>query len=96
MVLAETIQGGVRRGVCTSDTPAEACCVAGRSLTLIGRRASMGGSVVNTDWPHAIDAGDSPSGGVWITFIRQDLEDSKSIIRLLCSAAGTLRRLIDF
>ena len=69
VVLVETIHGGVRRGVCTSDTPAEACPVAGRSLTLIGRRASLGGSVVNADWLHAIDAGDSPSGGVWIAFL---------------------------
>ena len=80
VVLEETIHGGVQRGVCTSDTPAEACPVAGRSLALIGRWASLGGSAVNADWPHAIAAGDSPSSGVWIAFMRQDLEDSKSIV----------------
>ena len=50
VVLEETIHGGVRRGVCTSDIPAASCPVAGRSLTLIGRWASLGGSVVNADW----------------------------------------------
>ena len=80
VMLEETTHGGGRRGVCTSDTPAEACPVAGHSLALIGRRALVGGSAVNADWPHAIDAGDSPSSGVWIAFIRQDLEDSKSIV----------------
>ena len=41
MMFGETMYGGVRRGVCTSDTPPEACSVAGCLLALIGRRASV-------------------------------------------------------
>ena len=80
MKLGKTIYGGVRRGVCTSDTPLEDCSVAGCSLTLIGHRASVGGSVGPADWPHMLGAVDKPPGGVWIGFIRQALEDSKSIV----------------
>ena len=40
--------GGV---CCTSDTPPEACSAAGFSLSLIGHRASVGGSVGLADWP---------------------------------------------
>ena len=80
MMLGKTLYGGVRRGVCTSDTPPEACSVAGCSLALIGRRASVGGSVGPADWPRVLGAVDKPPGGVWIGFIRQALEDSKSIV----------------
>ena len=80
MMLGKTMYGGVRRGVCTSDTPPEACSVAGCSLALIGRRASVGGSVGPADWPRVLGAVDKPPGGVWIGFIRQALEDSKSIV----------------
>ena len=80
MMLGKTMYGGVRRGVCTSDTPPEACSVAGCSLTLIGRRASVGGLVGPADWPGVLGAVDKPPGGIWIGFIRQALEDSKSIV----------------
>ena len=40
--------------------------------------------------PHAIAAGDSPSGGVWIAFIKQDLEDSKSIVPVPVTGSLTL------
>ena len=80
MKLGKTMYSGVRRGVCTSDTPPEDCSVAGCSLALIDRRASVGGSVGPADWPHVLGAVDKPPGRVWIGFIRQALEDSKSIV----------------
>ena len=80
MKLGKTMYSGVRRGVCTSDTLPEACSVAECSLTLIGRRASVGGSVGPADWPRVLGAVDKPPGGVWIGFIRQALDDSKSIV----------------
>ena len=80
MMLGKTMYGGVRRGVCTSDTPPEACSVAGCSLALIGRRAFVGGSVGPANWPRVLGAVDKLPGGVWIGFIRQALEDSKSIV----------------
>ena len=104
MKLGNTMHSGVRRGVCTSDTPPEDCSMAGCSLTLIGRRASVGGSVGPADWPRVLGAVDKPPGGVWIGSIRQALEDSKSIVFVpvtghlflpLCSAAGTPILLID-
>ena len=76
MMLSETMYAGGRRRVCTSDTPPEACSVAGFSLALIGRRGSVGGSVGLADWPRVLGAVDKPPGGVWIDFIRQALEDS--------------------
>ena len=52
----------------------------GLSQALIGRRASVGGSVGLADWPRVLGAVDKPPGGVWIDFIRQALEDSQSIV----------------
>ena len=87
--------------MCTIDTPPETCSAAGFSLSLIGRRASVGGSVGLADWPCVLGAVDRPPGGVWIDFIRQALEDSQSIVAapvtgslvslflVSCSAAGT-------
>ena len=60
MMLSKTIYGGRRRGVCTSDTPPEACSAAGFSLSLIGRRASVGGSGGLADWPRVLGAVDRP------------------------------------
>ena len=54
--------------------------MAGCSLALIDLRASVGGSVGPADWPRVLGAVDKPPGGVWIGFIRQALQDSKSII----------------
>ena len=79
-MLSEIMYGGGRRGVCISDTPPEACSAAGFSLSLIGRRASVGGSVGLADWPRVLGAVDRPPGGVWIDFIRQALEDKQSIV----------------
>ena len=64
MMLSETMYGGGWRGVCTSDTPPEACSTVGFSLSLIGRRASVGGSVGLADWPRVLGAVDRPPGGV--------------------------------
>ena len=50
------------------------------ALSLIGRRASVGGLVGLADWPRVLGAVDRPPGGVWIDFIRQVLEDSQSIV----------------
>ena len=38
------------------------------------------GSVGLVDWPRVLGVVDKPSGGVWIDFIRQALEDSQSIV----------------
>ena len=54
--------------------------MAGFSLALIGRWASVGGSVGLADWTRVLGAVDKPPGGVWIDFIRQALEDSQSIV----------------
>ena len=80
MMLSKTMYAGGRRRVCTSDTPLEASSVAGFSLALIGRRASVGGSVGLADWPRVLSVVDKPPGRVWIDFIRQALEDSQSIV----------------
>ena len=77
MMFSKTMYAGGRRCVCTSDTPPEACSVAGFSLALIGRRASVGGSVGLADWPCVLGAVDKPPGGVWIHCIRQALEESQ-------------------
>ena len=62
MMLSKTMYGGGQRCVCTSDTPSEACSVAGLSLTMIGRRASVCGMVGLPDWPRVLGAVNKPSG----------------------------------
>ena len=71
---------------------------AGRnSLALIGRRASVGGSVSHDDWSRVIGAVDTSPGGVWIDYIRQALGDSQSIVAapvtgsLVCSILFSCR-----
>ena len=66
--------------MCVPVIHRRACSLAGFSLALIGRRASVGGSVGLADWPCVLGAVDKPPGGVWIDFIRQPLEDSQSIV----------------
>ena len=102
MMLSKTMYAGGRRRGCTSDTPPEACSVAGFSLALIGRRAAVG-PLWAVRWalligPRVLGAVDKPPGGVWIDFIRQALEDSQSIVAVpvtgslvshtLCSCQG--------
>ena len=64
MLLRKTMYCGGRRGVCTSDTPPAAYPAAGFSLALIGRRASVGGSVGLADSPRVLGVVDNPPGGV--------------------------------
>ena len=65
-----------RRDVCISDTPPATHAGKWFSLTLIGRRASVGGPAGLADWPCALGAVDNPPGGVWIDFIRRTVDDS--------------------
>ena len=76
----------------------------GDSLTLIGRRASVGGSEGLADWPCMLGVVDNPPGGVWIDFIGHTVGDSQSIVVvpvtghllfLRYSAAGTQILVID-
>ena len=80
ILFRETMYDSGRRCVRTSDTPPAAHPAAGRLLALIGRRASVGGSVGRADWPRSLGTVDNPPGGVWIAFIRRTLEDSQSIV----------------
>ena len=55
-------------------------CSAGRNLRpLIGCRASGGGSGGHTELARVIGAVDTPAGGVWITYIKQDLRASQLV-----------------
>ena len=73
----------------------------GFSPTLIGRRASVGGSEGLADWPCALGTVDNPLGGVWIDFIRRTVGDSHSIVAVpvtgsLVSPTLFSRRDADF
>ena len=50
------------------------------SPTVIGRRASVGGSAAPADWPCVLGLADSPPGGIWIGFIRRTVEHRQSIV----------------
>ena len=80
LMLNKRLYAGGRRRVCTRGTPPEACPAGGKSLALIGHRASVGGSVSHADWSRVIGAVDTSPGGVWIDYIRQALGDSQSIV----------------
>ena len=80
ILLHKTMDGGGRRDVWISDTPPVTHAVKGFSLALIGRWASVGGSVVLADWSCLLGMVDNPPGGVWIDFIRRTVEDSQSIV----------------
>ena len=79
-LLYKTMNDGGRRDVRISITPTATHAGRGFSLTLIGHRASVGGSAGLADWPCMLSAVDSPPGGVWIDFIRRTVEDSQSIV----------------
>ena len=66
--------------MCTRGTPPEACSAGRISLALIGRWASVGGSVSHADWSRVIGVVDTSPGGVWIDYIRQALGDSQAIV----------------
>ena len=78
-MFSKTLYAGGRRRVCTRGTRPEACSAGRISLALIGRRASVGGSVSHAGWSRVIGAVDTSPGGVWIDYIRQALGDSQSI-----------------
>ena len=80
ILLCETMYDSGWRWVCTSDTLPVMHPAAELSLALLGRRASVGGSVDRADWPCMLGTVDNPPGGVWINFIRCTLEDSQSIV----------------
>ena len=48
--------------------------------TLIGRRASVGGSAAPSDWLCVLGPADEPPGGIWIGFIRRTVEHGQSIV----------------
>ena len=81
ILLCKTMDGGGRRDVWISDTLPATHVVKGFSLALIGRQASVGGSVGLADWPCVLGAVDNPPGGVWIDSIRRTVKDSQSILR---------------
>ena len=48
--------------------------------TVIGRRASVGGSAAPADWPCVLGPADGPPSGIWIGFIRHTVEHGQSIV----------------
>ena len=57
--------------------------------TVIGRRASVGGSVAPSDWPCVLGPADGPPGGIWSGFIRHTVEQGRSIVAV--TLTGSLR-----
>ena len=48
--------------------------------TVIGLRASVGGSAATSDWLCVLGPADGPPGGIWIGFIRRTVEHGQSIV----------------
>ena len=48
--------------------------------TVIGVRASVGGSSATSDWLCVLGPADGPPGGIWIGFIRRTVEHGQSIV----------------
>ena len=57
--------------------------------TVIGRRASVGGSVGPSDWLCVVGPVDGPPGGIWIGFIRRTVEHGQSIVAV--TVTGSLQ-----
>ena len=73
-----TSAGGRRCGYACLAPPGK--CSAGRNLRpLIGCRAAGGGSGGHTERAPEIGAVDMPAGGVWTTYIKQDLSASQLV-----------------
>ena len=79
LVLSETMYTGARRYVCTRGTPLGVFSAGRISLTLIGHRAYVGGSVGCSDWSRVDGAVDISPRGIWIDNIRPGLKDGKLI-----------------
>ena len=80
LVLSEDKNNSARRCVCMHQTPLGVFSAERISLTLIGCRACVGGSVNCSDWPRLDCAVDFSPGGVWIDYIRLGLEDVSLIV----------------
>ena len=78
-VLSEDMYTGARLCVCTRGTPLGVFSAGRISLTLIGHRASVGGSVGCSDWPRVDGTVDISAGGIWIDYIRPDMGDGTLI-----------------
>ena len=57
--------------------------------TVIGRRASVGGSAAPSDWPCVLGPADGSPGGIWSGFIRRTVEQGQSIVAV--TVTGSLR-----
>ena len=79
LALSGDMYTGARRCVCTRGTPLGVFSAGRISLTLIGHRACLGGSVSHSDWSCLDCAVDFSPWGVWIGYIRPDLEDGTLI-----------------
>ena len=75
-----TLDDGGRWDMRISVTPPATHGGKGLSPALIGHRASVGGSAAPADWPCVLGPADSPSGGIWIGFIRCTVEHRQSIV----------------
>ena len=58
--------------------------------TVIGPRASVGGSAASSDWLGVLGPADEPPGGIWIRFIRRTIQHEQSI------CAVTVTGSLDF
>ena len=66
--------------------------------TVIGRRASVGGSAAPSDWLCVLGPVDGPPGGIWIGFIRCTVEHGQSIVAVTVTGSlefPTLSSLLD-
>ena len=80
LVLSEDKNNSARRCVCMHQTLLGVFSAGRISLTLIGCRACVGGSVNCPDWPRLDYAVDFSPGGIWINYIRSGLEDMSLIV----------------
>ena len=78
-VLSGDMDNSARRCVCICGTPPGVFSAGRISLTLIGCRACVGGSVSCSGWPCLDCVVDFLPGGAWIGYIRPGLEDGSLI-----------------
>ena len=80
LVLSEDKNNSARWCACMGRTPLGIFSAGRISLTLIGCRACVGGSVNCSDWLRLDCAVDFSPGGVWINYIRPGPEDVSLIV----------------